>query len=163
MANISVRKENGNAPVQTTREPRYEPLRRMLDLLNWDPFREMTPFVSPVPATFMPDFEVKETKDGYVFKADVPGIKESDLTITATGNRLTVAGKRDTEKEEKTDTYYTCERSYGEFTRSFTLPEGVDMDAVRADLSEGVLTVTIRKTPEAQPKKIAIGTPAKKS
>ncbi|HEY8090391.1 MAG TPA: HSP20 family small heat-shock protein, partial [Polyangiaceae bacterium] len=93
----------------------------------------------------------------------IPGVKESDLEVTMTGNRLAVSGKREAEKEEKTDTYYTCERSYGEFTRSFTLPEGVDASSVHADLNQGVLTLSIKKTPETQPKKIAIQTPAKKS
>ena len=62
------------------------------------------------------------------------------------------------EKEEKTDTYYSCERSYGEFTRSFTLPEGVQMNTLQANLTDGVLTLSVRKTPEAQPKKIAVQT-----
>jgi HSP20 family protein len=70
---------------------------------------------------FVPDFEVKETKEGFVFKADVPGIKEKDLEITMTGNRLTISGKREAEMEERSDTYYACERSYGSFTRAFTL------------------------------------------
>lgn len=158
MANISIRRDNGNAPIQPARvEPRFEPFRMMRDLLGWDPFREMAPYVAQIPAAFAPDFEVKETKDAYVFKADVPGIKEGDLSITVTGNRLSIGGKRETEKEEKTDTYYTCERSYGDFTRSFTLPDGVDMNGVHADLDKGVLTVSIAKTPESQPKKIAIG------
>lgn len=163
MANIAIHKENGNKTPLATVEPRWEPLRIMRDLLNWDPFREMTPYVPSMPAGFVPSFDIKETKDGYVFKADVPGVKDSDLEISVTGNRLTVSGKRETEKEEQTDTYYNCERSYGEFTRSFTLPDGVDMNTVNADLNQGVLTLSIRKTPGAQTKKIAIQTPAKKS
>jgi HSP20 family protein len=164
MANISVRKENGNKAAQlATSEPRWEPFRMMRDLLGWDPFREITPYVPQVPAGFMPSFEIKETQDAFLFKADVPGVKESDLEVTMTGNRLSVSGKREAEKEEKTDTYYTCERSYGEFTRSFTLPEGVDPASVAADLNQGVLTLSIKKLPEAQPKKISVQTPAKKS
>lgn len=109
---------------------------------------------------FYPSFEVKETEKAYVFKADVPGVKEGDLEVTVTGNRLTVSGKRESEKEEKTDTYYTCERSYGSFSRSFTLPEGTDVGAVTADLKDGVLTVALPKRPEVQPKKIPIGAEA---
>ena len=135
----------------------------MRDLLGWDPFQEMTPFVPQASPGFIPSFEVKETKEGYSFRADVPGVKESDLEVTVTGNRLTVSGKREAEKEEKTDTYYTCERSYGEFTRSFTLPDGVDLNSVNAELHQGVLTLMIKKTPEAQPKKIAVQSAAKKS
>lgn len=165
MTNIAIRKENGNktTPLATYESPRWEPFRVMRDLMAWDPFREMAPFASQVPAGFVPSFEIKETKDGYLFKADVPGVKESDLDVTLTGNRLTIAGKRDSEKQEQTDTYYTYERSYGDFTRSFTLPEGVDMNSVRADLNQGVLTLSIKKTPEAQPKKIEVQSAAKKS
>jgi HSP20 family protein len=164
MANISVRKENGNKPVPTAAiEPRWEPFRMMRDLLGWDPFREITPFVPQIPSGFIPSFEIKESKDGYLFKADVPGVKESDISVTVTGNRISVSGKREAEKEEKTDTYYACERSYGEFQRSFTLPDGVDMNSVRADLKEGVLSLSINKSPEAQTKQIAVETAAKKS
>jgi HSP20 family protein len=157
MANIAVRRENGNKPVPAaTIEPRWEPFRLMRELMGWDPFREMTPFVTPGAGAFAPSFEVKETKDAYIFKADVPGVKESDLEVTVTGNRLTISGKREAEKEDQSDTYYTFERSYGEFTRSFTLPDGVDLNGVHAEQNQGVLTVSVRKTPEAQPKKIAV-------
>jgi HSP20 family protein len=136
------------------------------DLLRWDPFREMAPsyanFAAELPA-FAPAFEVKETKDGYLFKADVPGVLDKDLEITRTGNRLTISGRRETEKEEKQDTYYACERSYGSFTRAFTLPEGIDGDHIRADLANGVLTLLVPKTPEAQPQKIAVKPADKKS
>jgi len=164
MANIAVRRENGNKPAPlATFEPRWEPFRMMRDLMGWDPFREMTPYIPQTTMDFMPSFEVRETKDSYLFKADVPGVKESDLEVTLTGNRLSISGKREAEKQEQTDTYYTCERSYGEFNRAFTLPEGVDANGVHADLNQGVLTVSVRKTPEAQPKKIAVQTAAKKS
>lgn len=164
MANIEVRRGNGNKPAPiATIEPRWEPLRIMRDLLGWDPFREITPYIPQVPTGFMPSFDIKETKDAYVFKADMPGVKESDLEVTVTGNRLVVSGKREAEKEERTDTYYSCERSYGEFTRSFTLPEGVDMNSPHANLSDGVLTLCVKKTPDAQPRKIAVQTAAKKS
>jgi HSP20 family protein len=164
MSNIAVRKENGNKPaVSSVGERQWEPFRLMRDLMNWDPFREIAPFVPQGQQGFIPSFEIKETKDGYLFRADVPGVKEVDLDVTVTGNRLTVAGKREAEKEEKTETYYTYERSYGDFARSFTLPDGVDMNSVRADLKDGVLTLSVGKTPEAQPKKIAVQSTAKKS
>ena len=157
MANITVRKENGNQPAPiATWEPRWEPFRIMRDLMGWDPFREMAPILPQIPAGFVPSFEVKETKDAYLFKADVPGVKLADLDVSVTGNRLSVSGRREAEKEEKTDTYYTCERSYGEFTRSFTLPDGADASAVKADLDQGVLTLSIKKAPQAQAKKIEV-------
>jgi HSP20 family protein len=130
----------------------------MRALLTWDPFREMAPFAPAEASTFSLSaaFDVKETKDAYLFKADVPGIYEKDLEVTLTGNRLTIAGKRDAEKEDRTDRYYAYERSYGAFTRSFTLPEGANVEALRASLEQGVLTVTVPKKPEVQPKKIAL-------
>jgi HSP20 family protein len=164
MSNIAVRKENGNKTMPlATSQPSWEPFRVMRDLMGWDPFREMAPFVPQAPLGFSPSFEIKETKDAYLFKADVPGVKESDIEVTLTGNRLTVSGKREAEKQEQTDTYYTYERTYGDFTRSFTLPDGIDTSSVHADLNQGVLTLSVRKTPEAQPKKIAVQTAAKKS
>jgi HSP20 family protein len=163
MADIQVRKVNGNSPAPVAlAEHRWEPFRAMRDLLAWDPFREIAPLLPQIPASFLPSFDVKETTDSYVFKADVPGVKESDLEVTTTGNRLVVSGKREAEKEEKTDTYYSCERSHGEFRRSFTLPEGVDMNTVQAALNEGVLTVSVKKAPEAQAKKIAVQSGSKK-
>lgn len=75
---------------------------------------------------FSAAFEVKETKEAFIFKADLPGIKAEDLDVVLTQNRLTIRGKREAEKSEKGETFYTFERSYGSFARSFTLPEGVD-------------------------------------
>jgi HSP20 family protein len=109
------------------------------------------------PARFVPDFEVKETKEGFLFKADVPGIKEKDLEVTMTGDRLTITGKREAETKETTDTYYACERSYGSFTRSFTLPEGTGSgDRIHAELHQGVLTLLVPKKPELQPRRIEL-------
>jgi HSP20 family protein len=164
MSNITVRKENGNRPgMLANAEPRWEPFRVMRDLMGWDPFGEMTAFVPQTPVGFLPSFEIKETKDGYCFKVDVPGVKESDINVTVTGNRLTVAGKRESEKQDQTDTYFTYERSYGDFTRSFTLPDGVDMSSAHADLKDGVLTLSLKKAPGAETKKIAVQCATKKS
>lgn len=134
----------------------WEPLRLMRDMMNWDPFAEMLPNVSTQEVVFSPSFEVKETKDAYVFKADMPGVKDEDLDISVTGNRLTISGKREAEQREENDRYYAYERSYGSFTRAFTLPDSADLEHVDADLSNGVLTVSIAKKPESQPKKISL-------
>ena len=90
-------------------------------------------------------------------------MKDSDVEVSLTGNRLSITGKRDSEKEEKNDAYYVYERSYGSFSRSFTLPTGVDASHVAANLEKGVLTVSVAKTPEVQTKKIAIGGEKQKS
>ena len=154
MANIMIRKENMGT--QAAR-PEWDAGRWAREFLRWDPFREMLPAAFEYEgASFAPAFEIKETKEGYQFKADVPGVAEKDLEITRTGNRLTIAGKRESEREEKGETYYACERSYGHFARTFTLPEGIDGDHVHADLKEGVLTLLVPKMPEAQPKRVQI-------
>jgi len=132
-----------------------EPLRIMREMLNWDPFAEMLPR-APELQGFVPRFEVKENKEAFVFRADLPGIEDKDLELTMTGNRLTVAGKREAEAHQEEDTWYAYERSYGTFSRTFTLPEGADLEHAEADLKNGVLTVTVPKRPEHQPKKISL-------
>jgi HSP20 family protein len=165
MANISIHnRERGQQ--QLARPQTWDPMAWARDLLRWDPFREMMPTLPGVGvelATFVPAFEVKETKEGYVFKADVPGVADKDIDISRTGNRLSVSGKRESEKEDHGDTYYTMERSYGSFTRSFTLPDGVDGDHIQADLKDGVLTIVAPKLPESQPQKISLKSAEKKS
>jgi HSP20 family protein len=164
MANIAIHKNGGQAPLANPtaarREREWEPMRMMREMMGFDPFREMAPFwPADERGAFLPAFEVKETKDGYLFKADLPGVKEGDLDITLTGNRLSVTGKRESEQQEKTDTYYVYERSYGTFSRAFTLPEGVEAAKVHAELKEGVLTIDLPKRPELQAKRIAVGGP----
>lgn len=158
MSNVTVRK-SGDKPATTAQDSTtWDPWRTMRALLAWDPFREMAPFpaLDERAIALSPAFDVKETKEAYLFKADVPGIQEKDLEVTMTGNRLNVSGKRDQEKEEKSDRYYTYERSYGSFTRSFTLPEGADTDQLRASLESGVLTIAVPKKAEVQARKIAV-------
>jgi HSP20 family protein len=165
MAQLTVRKQNDKP--RHTIAPRHEagPFTWTRQLFGWDPFARMiAPFervFEEVPE-FFPAFEVKESNGSYLFKGDVPGVAEKDIEITRTGNRLLISGKRDSEKEEKGDTFYTCERSYGSFSRSFTLPDGVDIENIAAELKDGVLTVTVPKLPAAQPKKIAVGKPEDK-
>lgn len=156
MSNISIRRGNGGQHIEPAT---WNPFRTMRDLLRWDPFGEMAALPPTITGTaaFAPDFEVKETKEGFEFRADVPGLKEKDLEISCSGNLLSLSGKREAEKEDKGDTYYVYERSYGSFARSFTLPSGVDTDHIKAELKDGVLTVLAPKKAEAQPKKIAIG------
>jgi len=141
----------------------WDPFRAMRDMMRWDPFREMAPMFGRFEREWAPAFEVRETKDSYVFKADLPGVKKEDIEVALSGNRLTVAGKRESEKETKDDTFYAFERSYGSFTRSFTLPDGIDRDHVKTELKDGVLTLAVPKMPEAQPKKIPIVSGASKS
>jgi HSP20 family protein len=141
----------------------WDPVRAMREFMQWDPFREMMPTSTFRELAFTPDFDVTENKDAYVFKADVPGVKRDDIEITTMGNRLTVSGKRESESETKNDTYYAYERQYGSFTRSFTLPEGADLEHAKSELKEGVLTLVIPKLAAAQAKKISISSGASKS
>src|SRR5204862_6929667 len=99
MANITVRR-NGGQPAAT---PEWDPFRAMRDMMRWDPFREMLPVFGPDPGGFYPAFDVKEVKDGFLFRADLPGVKADDLTLTVEGSRLQVSGKREADHEEKTD------------------------------------------------------------
>lgn len=159
MANINVRKNDKRAPQMATQE--WDPARWMKTFLSWDPFHEMAPSAVAMPSALEFDaaFEIKETKDAYVFKADVPGVRREDIDLQLTGNRLTISGKREAERKEEKETYYAYERSYGSFTRAYTLPEGIDASKILADLRDGVLTITVPKLPEVQPKKIAVKTP----
>ncbi|MBL8951178.1 MAG: Hsp20/alpha crystallin family protein [Myxococcaceae bacterium] len=159
MANITVRKTHGGqAATPASITPRdFDPLRSFRDMLRWDPFREMAPiWPAELAGEFSPAFEVKENATAYVFKADVPGIKDTELDVTVTGNRLTISGHRNEEKEDKNDTYYFCERKYGAFSRAYTLPEGADFEHVNAELNAGVLTIAVPKLASVQPKKIAV-------
>ena len=149
MANLIRR---GEAPL----ERRWDPFEMMREMMTWDPFRELgTPFTRS--EAFVPTFEVKETKEGYLFKADLPGVKEKELELSLTGNRLTVSGRREEEKKEEGERFYAYERSYGSFTRTFTLPEGVDPESASAELKEGVLTIHLAKRPELKAKRIELG------
>ncbi len=144
-----------------TPEPSHlDSLQLLRDLTGWDPFREMTPFtpfVSRTPmAAFAPQFEVKETKDAFIFKADLPGVEEKNIDVSLTGDRLTVSGLREEEERHEGERFFAYERAFGNFTRAFTLPDGVDGDQVGAELKDGVLTLHIAKKPEHQPKKISI-------
>jgi HSP20 family protein len=158
MANINVRRSGGEmAPAVE-----WDPFRAMREIMRWDPFREMAPVFGPEPAGFNPAFDIKENRDGFVFRADLPGVQAEDLRVTVEGSRLQVSGKRETEREEKTDTYYASERSFGSFVRTFTLPQGADPRSVHADLSEGVLTISIARTAESQPRQVAVQSAATK-
>lgn len=134
-----------------------DPWRTMRDLLGIDPFSMLAGRGMPGEQMFVPDIEIRETKDALVLKADLPGVKEQDVEVDLTGNRLTISGKREEEQERREgERYYAYERSFGSFQRSVTLPEGVDTENVSADLKNGVLEVTIPKRPEVKPRRISV-------
>jgi HSP20 family protein len=125
----------------------------MRDLGTWNSVQRA---LAPRQDEFMPSFEVRETPDSYVFKADLPGVKEEDIEISVTGNRLTISGQRQQEERLECETYYAIERSYGSFSRTFTLPEGCDLEHVKAELKGGVLTVVVPKQEATKPRRISL-------
>lgn len=140
----------------------FVPWQRLRELLSWDPFAEIgSPLTRRAEPVWVPAFDVKETKESFIFKADVPGIKQEDLELSIAGNRLTISGKREAEQEKKDEKSYAYEREFGSFTRSFTLPQGVDTDHIHAELQDGVLTVTLPKSGESRERKIQIATAPK--
>lgn len=162
MANITVDKDTSKPAPTTTiaRREGWDPFVTMRDLMRWAPFRDSTlfPLIDVSGAAFTPAFEVKETKDAFEFKADVPGIDAKDIDVKLTNNRLSISGKREAEKTDKGETYYNYERSFGSFTRSFTLPEGINGEAINADLKDGVLKIVLPKKPEAKPRQVQVKT-----
>ena len=158
MANLMTIRNESTPQKIATNGGEWHPFRAMRDLLSWDPFRQTEPLPVLVERSFMPDFEVSENKDSYLFKADLPGIKESDVKISIADNRLIISGKRESTAERKDQTYYVCECSYGEFSRSFLLPDGADTEHVKAELKDGVLSLVVPKKAGAQTKQIPIQT-----
>lgn len=138
---------NGHNQDRVTRDP-YSLARQLLD---WDPF-----FTARPASAFAPAFEVKETADAFVLRADVPGVDEKDLDIAVHNGVLSVSGSRSAEDRKDGESYAVYERQFGSFSRSFALPDVADSDRVDAKLEHGVLTLTIAKKAEAKPRKIAI-------
>jgi HSP20 family protein len=152
---MSLIRRNTN-DTQTLASRDVDPFRWMRDVLRWDPFQPEAMIPSWPGNTFTPAFEVKETKDSFQFTADLPGMKESDIEVKLTGNCLMITGQREVENADKNDTYYTYERAYGSFQRTFILPDGLDTDHPHAKLKDGVLAVVLPKKTTAQTKTVAI-------
>jgi HSP20 family protein len=111
--------------------------------------------------TWAPSVDIYETEHELVVKADLPEVDPKDLDIRAENNILTIRGERKFEKKVSEENYLRVERSYGSFARSFTLANTVNSEAIKADYSNGVLTLSIPKREEAKPKqiKVIVGTP----
>lgn len=105
---------------------------------------------------FAPDVDVKDEKDHLVVKADIPGIKKEDLTITVKDDLLTLKGERKESQEKKERDYFYSERFEGSFVRSVELPASVKADGVKATYKDGVLEVTLPKDENAKPKEIKV-------
>ena len=98
----------------------------------------------------MPAVDVAEDDKEFRITAELPGLDEKNIEVSLTGDRLLLKGEKHQEKEETKKNYHLSERSYGSFQRTFTLPDGVDVDQVAATFAKGVLTITLPKTAAAQ-------------
>lgn len=141
-------------------------------LTRWDPFRDMMSIRNTMdrlfdsymtgtqdrwqPMTWDLALDVAENKDAYVVKASLPGINPEDVEITYNNNTLTIKGEVQEEKESEDTQYHLRERRYGAFTRSITLPAGVESDKIEANYEAGVLTLRLPKAEEMKPRRISI-------
>jgi HSP20 family protein len=143
-------------------------------LVRWEPVRELNTiqgeinrlfnsfFDAPVSAgegigrRWLPAMDLVEADDHYVLRADLPGLSEDDVSIEVEDNVLAISGERKAEHEERGEGYHRLERAYGSFSRSLTLPEGVDPEAVHAQFDRGVLEVRIPKPEQRKPRRVAI-------
>lgn len=140
---------------------------------RWDPFRGLTSLQDQVNrlfedtvnhgrtsqadlATWAPAADIYETENELIAKLDLPGVQEKAVDIHVENNTLTIRGERQFENEVNEDNYLRVERAYGTFTRSFSLPNIVKVDNIRANLQNGVLTIRMPKREEAKPKQIKI-------
>lgn len=107
-------------------------------------------------ATWSPACDIYETDHEIVVKAELPEVKREDVRVSIENNILTIHGERKLSEETKKENYHRLERSYGEFTRSFTLPPFADPGKVNAEFKDGMLKVTLAKREEAKPKQIEV-------
>ena len=144
-------------------------------LVRWEPFRELAALqnemgrwmsqvagVGSLPgngqsSTWMPAVDVWETDKEIVLSFDLPGIPEDKIAVELEDNVLSVSGERERIQEHSNDRFYRFERRYGSFSRSVTLPTGVNEDSIQADYSDGVLEVRVPKPEEQKPRRIQIG------
>ena len=143
-------------------------------LVRWDPVREVDSLQSEVNRVFdaffgngsarnsaarrwIPAMDLVETADHLVLRADLPGLERDDVAIEVKDGVLTIAGERKAEHEAKSEGFYRVERSFGTFSRSLTLPKGIDATKVEAAFEKGVLEVRIPKPEEVKPHRVEIG------
>jgi len=143
-------------------------------LIRWEPAREVNSLQSEMNRLFntffgeapagdaanfrrwVPAMDLMETDDHFVLRTDLPGLNEDDVSIELEDNVLTVSGERKSEHEERREGYHRVERASGRFSRTLTLPEGVNPDAIDASFDRGVLEVRIPKPEERKPRRVSI-------
>ena len=144
-----------------------------MNLITYDPFRELRSLQDEVNRVFSsslgrsgetglgrgswnPSVDIFENKDNVVLEAELPGLSADDVNISIENNVLTNHGERKFEKKDEGDNFHRVERSYGSFTRSFTLPPTVSSENVAANFDNGVLRLELAKREEAKPRRIEI-------
>ena len=145
-----------------------------MNIIKYDPFREMRSLQDEVNRLFAssfsrggndndlmrgawsPSVDIFENQNEIVLEAELPGMKPEDVNISIENNVLTIHGERKLEKKDESDNFHRVERSYGSFTRSFTLPPTVRSENARAEFENGVLRLTLAKREEAKPRRIEI-------
>lgn len=140
-------------------------------IVRWDPSREVDSLQSEVNRVFdaffgagsgaatrrwVPAVDLVETEDDLVLRADLPGLDSDDISIEVKDRVLTVSGERKAEHEERSEGYYRVERAFGSFSRSLTLPEGIDADKIEAAFDKGVLEIRVPKPAERRPHRVEI-------
>jgi len=144
----------------------------MSSITRWDPFRNLTAFQEQfnrvlesnlkasqdksVLTTWAPAVDIYETENELVVKADLPDVNEKDIDVRVEGNMLTIRGERKFEQSVKEDNYLRVERAYGSFSRSFSLPNTVNTEAIKATYKNGVLAVELPKRAESKPKQVKV-------
>ena len=142
-------------------------------LIRWDPYRELSTFADRFNRAFgsiqgrerdeemglgawMPPVDIAEDKERITLTAELPGFKENEVQINMEGNVLTIRGERKFEEAKEGRNYHRVERSYGQFVRSFTLPNNVDRENIAARFRNGLLEVELPKREDAKPRQIKI-------
>ena len=147
-----------------------------MTIVRYDPFRDLRTLQEEVNRLFStnmtrafgdegigrgawnPSVDIYENKDQIVLEAELPGMKQEDFELTVENNVITLRGERRFEKLDDADNYHRVERSYGAFTRSFTLPQTVSAEGATAEYQNGVLRVTLPKREETKSRRIEIST-----
>ena len=130
-----------------------------------NPFNFYSPFFAPSCAeteagtyNWTPSVDISETDDSFEVRAEVPGVAKDDLHVSVKDNLLTLSGEKRQENVDDTQNYRRVERRYGSFQRRFTLPPEVATDDIKADYTDGVLTLSIPKPEVAKPTEVPITT-----
>ena len=106
--------------------------------------------------TFSPAVDIKESEQAYTLTAELPGVEKNNVSLEVKDGWLTLSGKREHSKEDKSENYHRIERSFGSFSRSFELPENVAEEKIEANFKDGLLTITLNKSAEPKSKSQAI-------